>query len=166
MQRQDGIEQTVGPFADGVDPAVVVAEWWAESHGCRLPGEEDGHTVFVIMFADGCRFFDYTTSGVMARVVDLGCGPVPSWRDEFVSTHVDQMTYILQCIGSNLGAEDARELRDLLVREAPGDVRKRHGKAVDVRGCPLGEDASPALSMTFGEWVKSRDGVIERGNSE
>lgn len=151
---------------EGCDVAAFISQWWEKADVRRLPGEDGGHTVFVIEFWDGCRVFDHTAGGVMARVADLGCGPVDHWRDEFVSEHVAQTVYAVRCIASNLEAEDARALRDLLVSEAPGDVRKSRGRAVEVRGCPLGKDPVPAVSMTFGEWVKSRGSGIERGNTK
>ena len=140
----------------GVDPGVFAAEWWENAADRRLPGEEGGYSVFGIQFWDGCWYFDYTAGGVMERVVDVGCGPVDNWRNDFVSAHVGQMAYVVRCVASELAVEDATALVSLLVSEAPGEVKRGFG-TVEVRGCPLGEDPAPVVSMSFGDWVKSRE---------
>ena len=158
---------TVRETPDGfVDASAFVAEWWENVARRRLPGENGGFTVFAIEFWDGCQYFDYTQGSVFERVSELGCGPVDVWQHQFVNEHVGQMAYVVRCVASNLEVGDARELRDLLVSEAPGEVKRSHGMTVEVRGCPLGEDAPPVFSMSFGEWVKSREGAAERENPE
>ena len=158
---------TVSEMPGGlVDASAFVAEWWENAAGRRLPGENGGFTVFAIEFWDGCQYFDYTQGSVFERVSELGHGPVDVWQDQFVIEHVGQMAYVVRCVASNPGVGDARELRDLLVCEAPGEVRRSHGMTVEVRGCPLGDDAPPVFSMSFGEWVKSREGAAEREDPE
>lgn len=158
---------TVRETSDGlVDASAFVAEWWENVARRRLPGENGGFTVFAIEFWDGCQYFDYTQESVFERVSALGHGPVDVWQDQFFNEHVGRMAYVVRCVASNLGVGDAMELRDLLVSEAPGEVKRSQGMTVEVRGCPLGEDAPPVVSMSFGEWVESREKAAEREDTE
>ena len=92
-----------------VDAAAFVTEWWENSEGRRLPGEEGGYTVYGIEFWDGCRFFDYTQGSVFERVSELGFGPVEVWRNNFLSEHGRVMAYVVRCVASYLAVTDASE---------------------------------------------------------
>ena len=39
---------------------LVARDWWGRDNPRLLPGECGGVTVFVMDFADGCRFYGYT----------------------------------------------------------------------------------------------------------
>ena len=166
MVMHDPMEAKVDRFADVADAAAFVAEWWENAEGRRLPGEEGGYTVFTIEFWDGCRYFGYTQGSVFECVSDLGCGPVEVSQNKFVVEHVGHMAYVVRCVASNLGVGNARELVDLLVCGAPGEVERGYGMTIEVRDCPLGEHAPVVVSMSFGDWVQSQGSVAERGNSE
>ena len=50
---------------------LVARDWWSGADARLLPGEAGGVSVFVIDFADECRFFGYTGSRVFDRVSEL-----------------------------------------------------------------------------------------------
>ena len=140
-----------------VDAAAFVAEWWENAEGRRLPGEEGRFTVYGIEFWDGCRFFDYTQGSVFERFSELGFGPVEVWRNNFVSEHMGQMAYVVRCVASDLTVADAAEVVNRLVVAAPGGMVPL-GKGVLEHGrCFLGENAAEPVTMSFGEWVKTRE---------
>ena len=157
MGPHDQIESTV-------DAAAFVAEWWAMAEGRRLAGEESGYTVFTVEFWDGCRFFDYTQGSVFERVSELGFGPVEVWRNNFLSEHMGQMAYVVRCVAADLAVTDALELVTRLVVAAPRGMELRGRGALEHPECFLGEHALEPVTMSFGEWVKTRE-LAENGGS-
>ena len=144
--------------------AAFVTEWWDSVDGRRLPGEEGGFTVFTIDCRDGCRFFDYTQGSVFERVSELGYGPVAVWRNNFLSEHMGQMAYIVRCVASDLARADALELVTRLVVAAPRGMELRGRGVLEHPECFLGEHALEPVTMSFGEWVKTRE-TAENGGS-
>ena len=160
------IESTDG-FSEPVDvdaAAAFVTEWWEHADGRRLPGEEGGYTVFTIDFWDGCRYFDYTQGAVFERVSELGFGPVEVWRNRFVSEHMGQMAYIVRCVALDLAVADALELVTRLVVAAPRGMELRGRGVLEHGRCFLGEHALEPVTMSFGEWVKTRETAETKGS--
>ena len=164
MVMHDQMEAKVDRFADVADAAAFVAEWWENADGRRLAGEESGFTVFTIEFWDGCRFFDYTQGGVFERFSELGFGPVEVWRNRFVSEHMGQMAYRVRCVMSDLTVAEAVELVTRLVVAAPAGLVPVGRGALEHAACFLGENALEPVTMSFGEWVKTRE-MAETGGS-
>ena len=146
-----------------VDTHLVARDWWQENDG-RLPGEEGGFTVFTIEFWDGCRFFDYTQEGVFERVSEVGFGPVEAWRNRFVVAHAVEMAYIVRCVASDLAVADALELVTRLVVAAPGGMLPMGRGVLEHPECFLGEHALEPVTMSFGEWVKTRELAVNGGS--
>ena len=157
MVMHDQMEATVDRFADVADAAAFVAEWWENAEGRPLPGEEGGFTVYGVEFWDGCRFFDYTQGGVFERFSELGFGPVEVWRNNFLSEHGRVMAYVVRCVASDLAVTDALELVTRLVVAAPGGMVPLGGGVLEHPECFLGEHAVEPVTMSFGEWVKTRE---------
>ena len=147
-----------------VDAAAFVTEWWENAEGRRLPGEEGGYTVYGIEFWDGCRFFDYTQGSVFERFSELGFGPVEVWRNNFLSEHGRVMAYVVRCVSSDLAVTDALELVTRLVVAAPGGMELRGSGALEHPECFLGEHALEPVTMSFGEWVKTRETAETKGS--
>ena len=147
-----------------VDAAAFVTEWWENAEGRRLPGEEGGYTVYGIEFWDGCRFFDYTQGSVFERFSELGFGPVEVWRNNFLSEHGRVMAYVVRCVASDLAVTDALELVTRLVVAAPGGMELRGSGALEHPECFLGEHALEPVTMSFGEWVKTRETAETKGS--
>ena len=164
MVLHDQIEPAVDRFEDVVDAAAFVAEWWDNADGRRLPGEEGGYTVFTIDFWDGCRYFDYTQGSVFERVSELGFGPVEVWRNNFLSEHMGQMAYVVRCVVSDLARAAAVELVTRLMVAAPGGMELRGRGALEHPECFLGEHALEPVTMSFGEWVKTRETAETEGS--
>ena len=97
---------------------------------CLLPGEEGGHTVFVIEFYDGCKYFGYTRKSVVARVASLMSESGGWGSNAFVREHGGSVPYVVRCVASNMDQRQGRQLRDLLVARAPGDVYVAYGDPV------------------------------------
>ena len=154
MGESFGIEGVPHRF---VEMNLVARDWWQEHDGRPLPGEAGGITVFTIDFWDGCQFFDYTQGSVFERVSELGFGPVEVWRNNFLSEHMGQMAYIVRCVASDLARADALELVTRLVVAAPRGMELRGRGVLECRECFLGEHALEPVTMSFGEWVKTRE---------
>ena len=60
--------QSGGVPAWFVDMFVTAQNWWREDDSRLLPGEEGGTTVFLVEFADGCRYCGHTSGGVFSPV--------------------------------------------------------------------------------------------------
>ena len=146
------------------EAAAVVAEWWEDAEGRRLHGEGGGITVYAIEFWDGCRFFDYTQGSVFERVSELGFGPVAVWRNNFVAEHAVAMAYLVRCVASDLTRGDAAELADRLVVAAPRGMELRGRGVLEHPECFLGDNGLEPVTMSFGEWVKTRE-MAENGGS-
>ena len=104
--------------------------WWHDDPVCLLPGEEGGHTVFAIEFYDGCKYFGYTRKSVVARVASLMSESGGWGSNAFVREHGGSVPYVVRCVASNMDQRQGRQLRDLLVARAPGDVYVAYGDPV------------------------------------
>ena len=163
MAMHEQIESTDG-FSKPVGTAAFVTEWWDSFDGRRLPGEEGGFTVYGIEFWDGCQFLDCTQGAVFERVSELGFGPVEVWRNNFVAEHSREMAYVVRCVSSDLTVADALELVTRLVVAAPGGMELRGRGALEHPKCFLGEHALEPVTMSFGEWVKTRETAESKGS--
>ena len=131
-----------------VAASSFATDWWQADDG-RLPGETGDVSVFVIDFADGCRFFGYTGSLVFDRVVELVTKRGPYSANEFVSGHAAEVPYVVKCIASGLGRNEARLLRDLLVTVAPARSPGAGRSVVPSENCWLAEDEPRGESLPF-----------------
>ena len=156
------IESTDG-FSKPVGTAEFVTEWWEHAAGGRLPGEEGEFTVFAVEFWDGCVAFEYTQGSVFERVSELGFGPVEVWRNPFVAAHAVEMAYIVRCVDSAITVAEAVELVTRLVVAAPRGMELRGSGALERRECFLGEHGLEPVTMSFGEWVKTRETAETKG---
>ena len=163
MAIHEQIESTDG-FSKPVGTAEFVTEWWEHAAGGRLPGEEGEFTVFAVEFWDGCVAFEYTQGSVFERVSELGFGPVEVWRNPFVAAHAVEMAYIVRCVDSAITVAEAVELVTRLVVAAPAGMVPVGRGALEHAACFLGEHALEPVTMSFGEWVKTRE-LAENGGS-
>ena len=116
-------------------------EWWHDDEARLLPGEERGHTVFD--FYDGCKYFGYTKEQVFYRAVSLTTSYGGWGTNPFVEQHAQRVPYVIRCIKSNLDDHEARELRDLLVAQAPQNVERGRGKTIQTPNCWMFSDTEP-----------------------
>ena len=137
------------------DMNLVAKDWWRDSGGALVPGEAGGVTVFEILYQDGCRYFGFTGTNVFERLVELSNGLVDVQSNAFVSEHCRQMSYVVRCVASNLDRDVARELRELLVAEAPDGGLRIDGTTVMSPACWLKEGDDDVEVMTFAEWAKN-----------
>ena len=114
----------------------VARQWWRDDVTRLLPGEGGGATVFVVEFADGCYYCGFTEESVSVRLGSLVGNLYRSGSSSFVSEHAGVGAYVVRCVESNLGRREARQLRDLLVREAPGGG-ETGSSVVKAAGCCL-----------------------------
>ncbi len=140
-----------------LDIGPVATDWWRENDARLLPGEEGAYTVFAVAFWDGCAFVDYTQGNAFERVSELAFGPVEVWRDDFVASHAVEMAYIVRCVASDLTRGDAVEVATRLVVAAPRGMELRGKGVLEHPQCFLGEHAPEPVTMSFGEWVKTRE---------
>ena len=125
-----------------------------------LPGEAQGVTVFEVRFWDGCRHVGYTDAAaptVFERVDDLVASPHPERRSPFVADHCGRMGSVVRVVASGLDLVAAAELRDELVRNAPGGLRKVDEASLEAQACFLSEVPAEPMRMSFAEWVKMRE---------
>ena len=154
----------IDAVANGLVGDAFVAEWW-ENAGCRrLPGEDDGFTVFAIEIWDGCRFYGVTDMTILDAVDDLVASPYPDLRSLFVSQHCVQMGYVVRCVGSNLTQELAEQLRSDLVVRFAGDVDSNEAGVVVGDACIFSAVPKQPIRMSFGDWVKTREQSVTGGN--
>ena len=67
--------------------AQLAKDWWSADRFRLLPGEKDGHTVFVIDFYDRCKYFGYTKEPVFYRAASLAAH-IDRWApNAFVMEH-------------------------------------------------------------------------------
>ena len=137
------------------DQIGVARDWWYHDGGRLLPGEVDGVTVFEILYQDECRYFGFTGSSVFERLVELSRGLVDVRANGFVSAHCRQMSYVVRCVASNLDRGTGRELRELLVAEAPDGGVRIDGTTVMSPVCWLKEGDDDVEVMSFAEWAKT-----------
>ena len=98
------------------------------------------------------------------RFSELGFGPVEVWRNNFLSEHGRVMAYVVRCVASDLAVTDALELVTRLVVAAPGGMELRGSGALEHPECFLGEHALEPVTMSFGEWVKTRETAETKGS--
>ena len=158
MDKELKKEGVPGP---SVDASMTARHWWQESDGPLLPGEIDGVTVFEILFQDECRYFGFTGTSVFERLVELSNGLVDVRSNSFVSEHCRQMSYVVRCVASNLDRGGARELRELLVAEAPDGGLRIDGTTVMSAVCWLKEGEDDVEVMSFAEWAKTTSGGLK-----
>ena len=151
-------------LAQVVDMHLVARDWWQENDGRPLPGEAGGTTVYAVEFWDGCVAFEYTQGSVFERVSELGFGPVEIWRNRFVAAHAVEMAYIVRCVDSDLTVAEAVELVTRLVVAAPAGMVPVGRGALEHAACFLGEHALEPITMSFGEWVKTREMAETKGS--
>ena len=149
-----------------VDAHLVARDWWLGDDARLLPGEAGGVTVFEILYQDGCRYFGFTGTSVFERLVELSNGLVDVRSNGFVSEHCRQMSYVVRCVDSNLDRGVARELRELLVAEAPDGGLRIDGTTVMSPACWLKEGDDGVEVMSFAEWAKTMSGGSDEGNPE
>ena len=137
------------------DMNLVAKDWWRDSGGALVPGEDDGVTVFEILFQDECRYFGFTGTSVFERLVELSNGLVDVRSNSFVGEHCRGMSYVVRCVASNLDRGTGRELRELLVSEAPDGVLRIDGTTAMSPKCWLKEGDDDVEVMTFAEWAKT-----------
>ena len=134
MRESFGIHGVPDRF---VETHLVAREWWREDETRLLPGETGVATVFVVEYADGCRYFGYTGDGVAGRVASL-ISDVGGWgANAFVREQAGGGPYLVRCVASNLDEWQARKLRDLMVTEAPGEWAFSSGTTLESAGCWL-----------------------------
>ena len=134
-----GIEGVPDGFAEMY---LVARDWWRDDDARLLPGEESRTTVFVVDFRDGCRYFGYTGESVVGRMASLMSDLGGFGSNPFVLQHVARVPYVVRCVESGLDKRQARQLRDMLVSEAPGDMTRSNGTTVEAVGCWLEEDSA------------------------
>ena len=155
MRESFGIHGVPDRF---VETHLVAREWWREDETRLLPGETGVATVFVVEYADGCRYFGYTRKNVFGRLTELMGGSFERGSHDFVREHGRAMAYVVQCVRSSLDRSSARQLRDQLVSQAPGDVYVSDGATATTSHCGLreGETEAEAEVLSFSEWIKTR----------
>ena len=147
-------------------------DWWHDDPVCLLPGEESGHTVFVIEFYDGCKYFGYTRKSVVTRVASLMSESGGWGSNAFVREHGGSVPYVVRCVASNMDQRQGRQLRDLLVARAPGDVYMAYGDPVQwVIGRNLHRrhltTVQPALCVSAAlEWAKQGHQHVMHANRD
>ena len=151
---------------ENFDAAALVAEWWENAEGRWLLGEkgEGGYTVYDVEFWDGCRFVGYTQGRVFECVSELGFAPVVLWRNSFISEHMREMAYVIRCVASYLAVAGASELVTRLMVAASRRMTPVGKGALEHRQCFLGDNALEPVTMSFGEWVKTRE-MADNGGS-
>ena len=122
-----------------VDAFMTARRWWEEDAG-QLPGEAGRNTVFVIDFADGCRYCGYTSWGVFDRVSALVMKRGAYKTNPFVSDHAVRVPYVVRCVASGLDRSDARQLRDVLVSLGPSRSAGAGRSVVESACCWLADD--------------------------
>ena len=103
----------------------------------EIGGVPNRFTVFVIDFSDGCRYFGWTRDSVASRVAALISDVGGRGANPFVQEHAGGVPYLVRCVASNLDEREARELRNLLVSQAPVVRGDGDGTTVVSSGCRL-----------------------------
>ena len=81
---------------------------------------------------------------MLSELRGLGSNP-------FGVRHAARVPYEVRCVASNLERGQARQLRDLLVSEAPGEVTRSNGTTVQAAGCWLAAEDSAGGGIPFHE---------------
>ena len=165
--RDKGEKSKIDGVLDrSADLGLLASDWWQENDGRLLPGEAGGVTVFEILYQDGCRYFGFTGTSVFERLVELSNGLVDVRSNSFVGEHCRRLSYVVRCVASNLDRGTGRELRELLVSEAPDGVSRIDGTTAMSPKCWLKEGDDDVEVMTFPEWAKTKSGGFKEGNPE
>ena len=127
----------------------LARDWWQIGDDHLLPGEQHGRTVFVVDFWDGCRYFGYTRGSVFGRLAKLLSEPGSFGFNPFVDGHVARVPYLVRCVASGLDEWQARQLRNLLVSEAPADLTGFNGTTVRSASCCLATEGSGGGGIPF-----------------
>ena len=151
MRESFGIHGVPDRF---VETHLVAREWWREDETRLLPGETGVATVFVVEYADGCRYFGYTRGSVFGRLTELMGGSFEPGSHDFVREHGQRMAYLVYCVASDMERICARRLRDELVSQAPVGVYWADGATVTTSRCWLREGETEVQVMSFAEWAK------------
>jgi hypothetical protein len=138
----------------------IATDWWRDSGGALVPGEDDGVTVFEILFQDECRYFGFTGTSVFERLVELSNGLVDV-RSNFVGEHCRQLSYVVRCVASSLDRGTGRELRELLVARALDGVSRIDGTTAMSPKCQLKAGDDDVEVFTFAEWAKMTSGGLK-----
>ena len=132
------MEQSVVPSHlpyDLVERVQFAKDWWHDDVARLLPGEERDHTVFVIDFYDGCKYFGYTKEDVTYRAASL-VAHLGGWgTNPFVEEHAKCVPYVVRCIRSGMDRSGARQMRSLLVRLAPANRLAGSKTMVETADC-------------------------------
>ena len=129
----------------------LARDWWRAADDNLLPGEAGGRTVFVLDFWDGCRYFGYTRGSVFGRLATLLSEAGSFGFNAFVVGHAARVPYLVRCVASRMDERQARELRNLLVSEAPAHLTRFNGTTVRSAGCCLATEGSVGGGMPFHE---------------
>ena len=129
----------------------LARDWWRGEDARLLPGEAGGRTVFVVDFWDGCRYFGYTRGSVFGRLATLLSRPGGFGFNAFVLAHAAQVPYLVRCVASGMDERQARQLRQLMVSQAPVEMAGFNGTSVRAAECCLATDAQVGGGLTFSE---------------
>ena len=139
--QSDQQNQTALPH-ELTDTTQFVHVWWQhDERDGRLPGEDTDHSVFVMDFFDGCKYFGFTSGPSSYRVASLTSHSGGLSPNAFVMEHIgEHVPYTVRCVQSGLTKDAARELRDTMVAQAPNTVQ-RSGNTVQHRNCLAAHNA-------------------------
>ena len=84
-------------------------------------------------------------------------GPLDLRSNDLVREHGQRMAYVVQCVSSSLDRSCAKQLRDQLVSQVPGDADETNGTTVTTSHCGLREGETEAEVMSFSEWTNTRE---------
>ena len=102
-------------------------------------------------FWDGCKYFGYTRGSVFARLATFFSEAGSSGFNPFVLGHAARVPYVVRCAASGLDEMQARQLRRLLVSEAPAELTSFNRTSVRVADCCLTGDVQAGGGLTFHE---------------
>ena len=135
MDKESRIEGVPDWF---IDAFMTARHWWLEDDSRLLPGEEGGSTVFVVDFADGCRYCGYTSGRVFSRLGELMGGPFDSGSSDFVIEHGRRMVYLVRCVASGMDErKGAGPAQPAGLGRAPDAWAGSNGTTLEYAGCWL-----------------------------
>ena len=125
--QSDQQNQTALPH-ELTDTTQFVHVWWQhDERDGRLPGEDTDHSVFVMDFFDGYKYFGSTSESIFYRAASLTSHSGGLSPNAFVVEHIgEHVPYAVRCIWSSLTKDAAREMRDTMVAQAPNTVQHRN----------------------------------------
>ena len=109
--------------------------------GEAVPGDRGGTRVFRITFADGCCYLGHTGGNILNRVAGI-CGlpdyygrpTVPHAR---AAAHAGAMEHEVECLSSELGDDQARDLKRRLLHSPPPGHASDGTAFIHSPGCVL-----------------------------